>query len=292
MNQEIIARAGALINSKANYIGGGMEGHCVLALTDENGYPTASTLTIAKTDGINWLTFATSPDSNKAKRIAMCNRASVCLSSSEYNITLVGTVEVVTDPGIKKDTWFEPMSHMWSGPEDPNFYVLRFNTERYNLFFADDGSEAAGTLTASKQSAMPEVVPTLSFNGQCSQAIELYEKAFGAILVSKMLYSESDPADMDVIKEEEKDFIGYAEIAIGNTLIAMGDDADVTASGNPNTSLMVLFSTEDELNAAYKIISEGATIIFPMCSQSYCTAYVVLIDKFGVRWDLMSGYEG
>jgi len=144
MNEKIIKRASELINSKANYIGGGMEGNCVLALIDENGYPTASTLTIAKTDGINWLTFATSPDSNKAKRIEICNRASVCLSSSEYNITLVGTVEFVTDPDIKKTVWFEPMSCMWSGPDDPNFYVIRFNTELYNLFFADDDTAAVG----------------------------------------------------------------------------------------------------------------------------------------------------
>jgi len=151
MDQDIIARAGEVIDSKANYVGGGMEGYAVLALIDENGYPTASTLTIAKADGINWLTFCTSPDSNKAMRIAACNRASVCIASSEYNISLVGTIEIVSDATVKKDSWFAPMSHMWTGPDDPTFCVLRFHTERYNLFFADDESEAVGTLKTQKQ---------------------------------------------------------------------------------------------------------------------------------------------
>jgi len=146
MEQHAIKKAGEIIAAKANYIGGGMEGYAVLALVDENGYPSASTLTIARADGINWLTFATSPDSNKAKRLAKNSRASVCIASSEYNITLVGTVEVITDIDIKKDMWFEPMSHMWSGPEDPNFFAIRFKTERYNLFFADDMTEAVGIL--------------------------------------------------------------------------------------------------------------------------------------------------
>jgi len=148
MNQEVIKRAGELINSKANYVGGGMEGYAVLALTDEHGYPTASAMTIARADGINWLTFATSPDSNKATRIAKCNRASVCIASSEYNVTLVGTIEVVTDPNCKKESWCEPMndSMHWSGSDDPNFYVLCFNTERYNIYFADDDSAAVGEL--------------------------------------------------------------------------------------------------------------------------------------------------
>ena len=67
MNQDVIKKASEVIASKANYVGGGMEGYAVPALIDEDGYPSASTLTIAKADGINWLTFATSPDSNKAK---------------------------------------------------------------------------------------------------------------------------------------------------------------------------------------------------------------------------------
>ena len=148
MNQEIIKRAGEVIASKTNYIGGGMEGYVVLSLIDEKGYPSASALTLARADGINWLTFATSPGSNKALRIAKCNKASVCIASSEYNITLVGTAEEVTDTNIKKDMWCEPMNNgvHWSGYDDPNFYVIRFKTERYNLYFADDDSEATGNL--------------------------------------------------------------------------------------------------------------------------------------------------
>jgi len=85
-------------------------------------------------DGINWLTFCTSLSENKVKRIEKNNRASVCINTSEYNITLVGTVEILTDADTKKDMWFPPMEHHWSGADDPQFCVLRFKTERYNLF--------------------------------------------------------------------------------------------------------------------------------------------------------------
>jgi len=44
MNQEIITKAAEIIASKTGYIGGGMEGYAALALIDENGYPTVSTL--------------------------------------------------------------------------------------------------------------------------------------------------------------------------------------------------------------------------------------------------------
>jgi len=294
MNQEIIKRAGELIASKSEYIGGGMEGNCVLALIDKNGYPTASTLTIAKTDGINWLTFCTSPDSNKAARIRDCDRASVCLSSSEYNITLVGTVEIVTDLDIKKDIWCEPMSMMWTGPDDSNFCALRFNTESYNLFFADNESAAEGILSGSRKGATLQVTPGLGFSGQCQQAMELYKKAFGAQIITKIHYSEANPKDFVFKNEAEKDFIYYSEMAIGNTVISLGDDPDglldKKSQGASQVSLLIEFETVEKLNAAYQIISEGATILKPICSTTYCTGYVSLVDKFGIHWDLMSGY--
>ena len=145
MSQDVIARAESVIMSKTDYIGGGMEGYCALALIDENGYPSASTLSISKADGIKWLTFLSGLGSNKAKRINRCNRGSVCINSSAYNITLVGTLEVLTESDIKKEMWQEPLGSIYSGPDDPDYCVIRFNTERYNIFF-DDGKSAAGTL--------------------------------------------------------------------------------------------------------------------------------------------------
>jgi general stress protein 26 len=139
MDNEAITRAGEIVAQNT-----GETGYCVLALVDLDGYPTASTISAAKTDGINWLTFCTGLSGPKAERIKKCNRASVCFNSPEYNITLVGTIELSTDPDVKKDMWYGGLSHHFSGPEDPNYCVLRFKTERYNLFI--DWKETRGTL--------------------------------------------------------------------------------------------------------------------------------------------------
>jgi len=146
MYQNIIDRAADVIQAKTGGIGGGMQGYAVLALVDENGYPTASTLTISKADGIKWITFLSSVDSNKATRIGKCNKGSVCLASPEYNISLAGTLEILTDLDTKKEMWYEAIGALFTGPDDPAYCVLRFNTERYNIFFADDGSAAEGVL--------------------------------------------------------------------------------------------------------------------------------------------------
>jgi general stress protein 26 len=141
MNKEVIDRACEIIAGKA---GRGNDGHCVLALIDKEGYPTASTISVSKADGMSFLTFCTDVNSNKVHRIRACNHASVCFSSAEYNITLVGTVEILTDTEIKKEMWYDGLEGHFSGADDPTYCVLRFKTLRYNVFV--DFKEMTGTL--------------------------------------------------------------------------------------------------------------------------------------------------
>jgi general stress protein 26 len=138
MDQKIIEKAVEIISKKSL--------DCVLALIDLDGYPTASTITVSKDDGINWLTFCTGLGSTRTKRIDKCNRASICFFSIEplYNITLVGKIEVITDNEIKKEMWYEGLKNHFTGPEDENYCVLKFVTERYKLMI--DYKEVKGKI--------------------------------------------------------------------------------------------------------------------------------------------------
>lgn len=171
MNQNTIKRASDLINSKAEYKTGDMNGYAALSLIDENGYPSATTFCITRADGIHWLTFNTAVNGRAyATRIRNNNKACVCINSSTYTINLVGTVEACTDPETRQENWL-PMFNdgvHWSGPDDPDLLIIRFTTERYTITFADDpGNYAAGTLKPAKQQAPPLVAPMLQFDKQC-----------------------------------------------------------------------------------------------------------------------------
>jgi general stress protein 26 len=123
-----------------------------LSLIDHEGYPTTSTLSISKADGIRQITFGGSLESNKAKRAKENSHACVCIfdddyeSGAYYNITRVGDIEVVTDMELKKDTWYEGLEeHFQGGVEDPNYCVLKFTTKRYNLWVDVEGEEVSGS---------------------------------------------------------------------------------------------------------------------------------------------------
>ena len=138
MNDHIIKRAGEIISQKYQI--------CALALFDSADYPTASTITVSKNDGIKWITLCTGLQSNKVPRIKQNSKASLCFGSNDplYNITLVGEIEVLTSSEIKKEMWYDGLEHHFSGADDPNYCVLKFTTKRYNLFV--DMKEETGEL--------------------------------------------------------------------------------------------------------------------------------------------------
>ena len=145
MNQEFIKKAELIIAERTgkNFTPD-KDPYCVLALLDHEGNPTGSTLTAADAKGIKELYFSTSLSSRKVERIHQSNRASVCFSGMDYNITLVGTIEICIGAQLKKEMWYDPLSHHFSGPEDPEYCVLKFTTERYS--FLIDWQEVQGMI--------------------------------------------------------------------------------------------------------------------------------------------------
>lgn len=141
MHEDIIAKAAEIIAGKCNNAG-----FCTLAQIDSDGYPTAATISVSKACGIKHINFCTGLGSNWAKRAKECNRTSVCFNSEEYNITLVGTIEVITEPDVKKEMWHDGMVYYFKGSEDPEFCVLRFNTKRYSLMLNEKDGNARGVL--------------------------------------------------------------------------------------------------------------------------------------------------
>lgn len=149
MSKEMIAKASEIIKSKtaAENMGAGV----ALTLMDSENYPTTSCISISKAEGIGEILFGISLSSNKGKRAKECSRASLCLfdddyeTGSYYNITLVGDVEIITDPQLKRETWYEGLAeHFQEGVTDPDYAVLRFTTKRYNLW-VDLGEELTGS---------------------------------------------------------------------------------------------------------------------------------------------------
>lgn len=131
------------------------------------------------------------------------------------------------------------------------------------------------------------VTPNFHMNGNCKEAIQLYQKALDAKIVSIFCNSDANPQDYQ-LKPDEKDFVYHAEIMIGNQRIMMTDDlSDFPPKGN-TLSLVITFDTSEEVKKVFDGFANACQVISPMKSTTYSSCFVSLIDKYGVRWEFMT----
>ncbi|MCL2538193.1 MAG: VOC family protein [Alphaproteobacteria bacterium] len=143
---------------------------------------------------------------------------------------------------------------------------------------------------------MLKVTPILIYDGKCSEALDLYTKAFDAKVIIKMLYREANPKDF-VPSPDQLDYIYHTQIKIGEQIIIMGDDSDGVLDGTPPSksrrmALIIDMGSDDALKTAYDVLSRDAIFKSPIKSTTYFSSSASLTDKFGVHWDLMAGFVG
>ena len=130
-------------------------------------------------------------------------------------------------------------------------------------------------------------VPTLNFNGKCREAMELYQKAFQGKVSSFLTYGEAnDPAF--TLTEEQKNWIYHGELTFGSQRIIMSDHVDMKFDVCYTCFLTAMMDTKEEVAAAWEVMKEGSTVIYPLESTFYSSARVVFVDRFGIRWGIMT----
>ena len=134
-----------------------------------------------------------------------------------------------------------------------------------------------------------KVTPTLNFGGNCRKAIQLYEKAFQGKITCLMTYRQAnDPAYLPLLTEEQKDYIYHAELMLGDQRIIMSDHADIAFTTCYSNFLTIMYDTKEEVQRAYAVLKEGSTTIYPMEATPYSSCRVVFVDRFGIRWGIMT----
>lgn len=106
-----------------------------IALIDERGFPRASTISSLRTDGISRAWFTTSLRSGKARCLSHSNRASLCYRDGDHNVTLMGTIEILTDEPTRGEFWRDEFIHHYSGGvDDPIYCILLFTADQAVLW--------------------------------------------------------------------------------------------------------------------------------------------------------------
>ena len=120
------------------------------------------------------------------------------------------------------------------------------------------------------------LIPVLHFNGECADAIALYEKAFKTKAENYDYGENNRILHVEMIIHGQRIYLNDARDYIKN---AFGIDCA--------THLDLTFKTSEELLACYEILKRESTSTIPFVETPYSRLCGNFIDRLGVLWGLM-----
>jgi PhnB protein len=125
------------------------------------------------------------------------------------------------------------------------------------------------------------ITPYLTFNSTCAEALNFYVKALGAEI--KNIQKVSD-GPKEYHSPEHMDKVMHAEVAVGKAMFMASDSMGYEMQSGNNTSLSLNFETIDEIEKAWKNMSDGAKIGMELQDTFWGAKFGQLHDKYGICW--------
>ena len=136
---------------------------------------------------------------------------------------------------------------------------------------------------------MIAITPTINFFGNCENALHLYEKAYNSKIDFILRYSDADAGDWKIeLNEEQKNYVYHAEMKIGNQRFFFSDVINFELINGNSQFIAITFETKEEVEKASKLLMDGGKILVPFRKTTYSSWIGNLIDKYGIRWGLMT----
>lgn len=131
------------------------------------------------------------------------------------------------------------------------------------------------------------ISPTIHFSGNCNEAITFYEKVFNATDKKVEFYRDAPPNSGFSVTDDMKDLVMHSSMTICGTSFNFSDTREKTIAGNM-VCFNVFFQTADEVCSAFSKLKEGGNVIVELGPQFFSNMYGSVVDKFNIKWQLIS----
>ena len=127
-----------------------------------------------------------------------------------------------------------------------------------------------------------QIVPYLTFNGQCEEAFRFYERIFdGKIL---MMQDHGGTPAAEHVPAEWLKKIMHARLSIDSQIL-MGSDAPpgmYTKPGGFSVSLQIPDRQRSE--RVFNALADGGTVKMPLTKTFWAERFGMVIDRFDIPW--------
>ncbi len=124
----------------------------------------------------------------------------------------------------------------------------------------------------------------LTFGGNCEEAFHFYAERLGGQELTLFKYGAT-PAAADV-PPAWHDKIVHGSVTVGGQVLSGADVLDHRAP----EGWFLLLSVDDRAEAerVFAALSEGGEVRMPLAATFWSPAFGVVIDRFGVPWEISS----
>lgn len=132
------------------------------------------------------------------------------------------------------------------------------------------------------------ISPAIHFSGGvCKEAIDFYERVFKG--TNKFIdYDKDAPVGSGItVSEDTMDYVMHAGLTICGTQVNFSDTNEEVSSGNM-MCLNVFFKSKDEVSEAFEGLKKDGEIVVELGPQFFSPMYGSIVDKYGVKWQLIS----
>lgn len=131
---------------------------------------------------------------------------------------------------------------------------------------------------------MQNVLPYLTFDGNCAEAMDFYEKCFGGERF-RMTFAESKE-HMEIPPGSENRVM-HAALKTGSFLLMASDSMPgMPFTVGNNVSVLVTCDTDEEVGRFYEALKKGGHDIMPPADAFWGAHFAMCADKFGINWML------
>ncbi|MCL1882020.1 MAG: VOC family protein [Oscillospiraceae bacterium] len=136
------------------------------------------------------------------------------------------------------------------------------------------------------------LIPTISFQGNCDEAINYYKETLDA-KAENIAYLKDSPKEFLESPELLEamggnlppNFVTYSEVTISDTLLCMTDGGEKPITGD-FFSMMLAFDSADEVTATFEKLSKDGKVVQPLAKQFWADLCGDVVDKFGINWHI------
>jgi PhnB protein len=134
------------------------------------------------------------------------------------------------------------------------------------------------------------ISPHLCFDGQCRQAMHLYQQILGGTIQTMLTYGETPSASS--IDSQWHDRILHSTLVIGDIELT-GVDLPPESYQRPQGFFVTLtVRGAAQAKVVFDALSAGGTVQMPFQKTFWSEGFGVLVDRFWVPWEINTDGSG